>query len=499
VRVKNIEISALPVKTIEKLGVLMKRLGEKNKEKRSNPPDIPPMQGSFSIISLGCPKNLVDSEQICAQLADSGLRFTPRVEGADLVVINTCGFLASAREESLRAIYEVLELKRRGSVGKVVVTGCFAEYEGEKLLEKCPGVDRVVGVWGESEIGTIASELLDSCSGCQTRVHVPLKGESSAKCSSGVSSFPSRMRLTAPHVAYLKIAEGCDRFCTFCTIPKIRGKYTSRPLEELVAEARALAAAGTRELILVAQDTSYYGVDLVGKPLLPELLRRLEEVEGLEWIRLLYLYPTHVTDELIDTIASSVRVIPYLDLPLQHSEDRILRRMNRHTTRAEIESLLSRLRERIPGLVIRTTLMTGFPGETEEEFHRLCEFVRLQRFEHLGVFAYSPEPDTPSVRLDGEVPEAERKRRAEILLGIQQEITFAWNEDQVGKTLEVLIDLPVRGEKGVFVGRTYAHAPEIDGVVYVTGKGIRPGQMVPCEIVARHGYDLIAAPVGKPR
>ncbi len=456
-------------------------------------------RGSFSIISLGCPKNLVDSEQICGQLAEAGFRFTPRLEGSDLVVINTCGFLASAREESLKTIYEVLELKRQGFVRKVIVTGCFAQYEGERLLERCPGVDRVVGVWGESQIGQVAGELLNG--GCQadSRVLLPSPPECPESCPGGSTGFPSRMRLTAPHVAYLKIAEGCDRFCTFCTIPKIRGKYVSRPLEELVAEARALAAAGTRELILVAQDTSYYGVDLVGKSLLPELLRRLEEVEGLEWIRLLYLYPTHVTDELIDTVSGSRRVVPYLDLPLQHSEDRILRRMNRQTTRSEIETLLARIRQTIPGVVIRTTFMVGFPGETEEEFEKLCEFVRSQRFEHLGVFAYSPEPDTPSLRLDGEVPEAERKRRADTLLAIQQEIAFGWNEAQVGRTLDVLIDLPVRGEKGVFVGRTYAQAPEIDGVVYVTGKGVRPGQLVPCEIVARHGYDLVAAPVGKPR
>jgi len=477
----------------------MKGSREKHPQQEPGPAGSAGQRGSFSIISLGCPKNLVDSEQICAQLADIGLRFTPRLEGSDLVVVNTCGFLASAREESLKTIYEVLELKRQGFVGKVIVTGCFAQYEGEKLLERCPGVDRVVGVWGESQIGELAEELLDGGSQADSRILLPSPPECPESCPGGQAVFPSRMRLTAPHVAYLKIAEGCDRFCTFCTIPKIRGKYVSRPLEELVAEARALAAAGTRELILVAQDTSYYGVDLVGKSLLPELLRRLEEVEGLEWIRLLYLYPTHVTEELIDTVADSRRVVPYLDLPLQHSEDRILRRMNRQTTRAEIETLLARIRQTIPGVVIRTTLMVGFPGETEEEFERLCEFVRAQRFEHLGVFAYSPEPDTPSLRLDGEVPEAERKRRAEALLAIQQEIAFAWNDAQVGKALDVLIDLPVRGEKGVFVGRTYAQAPEIDGVVYVTGKGIRPGQLVPCEIVARHGYDLIAAPVGKPR
>jgi ribosomal protein S12 methylthiotransferase len=449
---------------------------------------------------LGCPKNLVDSEQICARLAEAGLRFTPRIEGTDLVVVNTCGFLGSARQESRKAIAEVVELKRRGSVRKVIVTGCCAEYEGQKLLEACPGIDRLVGIWGEDQIGEIALQVLqEGTSGGKEQVYIPPPPERAVSCAAPEGSFPSRLRLTTPHVAYLKIAEGCDRFCTFCTIPKIRGKYVSRPMEELVAEATALAQSGARELILVAQDTSYYGVDIAGRPLLAELLQKLDTIDKLEWIRVLYLYPTHVTDELIDTVARAKRVIPYLDLPLQHSEDRILRRMNRQTTRAEIESLLARLRTKIPGLVLRTTLMTGFPGETEEEFERMCEFVRQQRFEHLGVFAYSPEPDTPSLRLEGEIPEEVRQQRAEKLMAIQQELVFAWNESQIGKTVEVFLDLPVPGEKAAFVGRTYAQAPEIDGVVYVTGRGLRPGQLVPCEIVGRHGYDLVAAAVGKPR
>ncbi|MCS7239039.1 MAG: 30S ribosomal protein S12 methylthiotransferase RimO [Thermoguttaceae bacterium] len=462
-------------------------------------PGHPKPRGSFSIISLGCPKNLVDSEQIGAQLTAAGLRFTPKLEGADLIVVNTCGFLAAAREESLRAIHEAVDLKRRGFARAVIVTGCLSQWEGEKLLELCPGVDQVVGVWGEPKLGELATAILTTGRPADGRAYLPLEPTAQTSQSQTAEPFPPRLRLTLPHVAYLKIAEGCDRFCTFCTIPKIRGHYRSRPLDSLVAEAQALAASGVRELILVAQDTTYYGVDIIGRPLLAELLKRLDRIEGLLWIRLLYLYPTHVTEELVHTVANCKRVIPYLDLPLQHINDKILRRMNRQVSREEIERLLAHLRESLPGLVLRTTFLTGFPGETEAEFAELCEFVRQQRFEHLGVFAYSPEPNTPALKLEDQVPEAERKRRAERLMAIQQEIAFAWLESQIGSTVEVLIDLRVPGEKDAFVGRTYAQAPEIDGVVYVTGRGLRPGMIVPCELVARHGYDLVAAAVGKPR
>lgn len=463
-----------------------------------DPPHKKP-RGSFSIISLGCAKNLVDSEQIGAQLAAAGLRFTPKLEGADLIVINTCGFLAAAREESLRTIHEAVDLKRRGLARAIIVTGCLTQWEGEKLLQLCPGIDQVVGVWGETKIGEMATRLLTTGRPTDGRVYIPPEPPPQEVPSATGEPFPPRLRLTLPHAAYLKIAEGCDRFCTFCTIPKIRGQYRSRPIDSLVAEAEALATAGVRELILVAQDTTYYGVDLAGHPLLAELLKRLDTIEGLMWIRLLYLYPTHLTAELVETIAGSKRVIPYLDLPLQHVSDRILRRMNRQVTRAEIESLLGKLRERIPGLVLRTTFLTGFPGETEADFAELCDFVRQHRFEHLGVFAFSPEPNTPALKLDGQLPEAERKKRAETLMAIQQPITFAWLESQIGSTVDVLIDLRVPGEKDAFIGRSYAQAPEIDGVVYVTGRGLRPGVMVACELVARHGYDWIGVAVGKPR
>jgi ribosomal protein S12 methylthiotransferase len=296
----------------------------------------------------------------------------------------------------------------------------------------------------------------------------------------------------------LKISEGCDRLCTFCAIPRMRGKHFSKPLEEVLAEARELAADGVRELVIVAQDTTYYGMDLYGQPRLVELLRALEQVDGLDWIRLMYFYPMYVSDELIDTIAYSQRIVPYLDMPLQHASDRVLRRMQRRVDRGATEELLTRLRGRIPNLVMRTTFITGFPGETDAEFEELLEFVRAQRFERLGVFTYSFEPDTPAARLPDQLSENIKEERRGRLMAEQQEIAFAWNDAQIGRRLDVLIDAAVPGENNAWVGRSYADAPDVDGVVYVTGEGLRMGAIVPCEVVARSGYDLAAAAIGAP-
>ncbi len=312
-----------------------------------------------------------------------------------------------------------------------------------------------------------------------------------------------RLRITPRHLAFIKIAEGCNRSCSFCSIPKMRGPYASKPIEQVVAEAEELVADGAKELILVGQDTSSYGVEIDGQPRLAELLLRLEQIDGLAWIRLMYLYPRHVTDELIDAIAAGKKVLPYLDLPLQHINDDILLRMRRRVTRAETERLIDRLRQRIERLVLRTTLIAGFPGETEQQFDELLEFVRRRRFERLGAFAYSEEPGTPAAELASRLPESVRSARRERILAAQQEIAFAWNQSQVGRTLDVLIDRDIPGQPRVFVGRSYADAPEIDGAVYVTadngtnadhGDTIEPGKIVACEIVAARGYDLIAVP-----
>ena len=305
-----------------------------------------------------------------------------------------------------------------------------------------------------------------------------------------------RLRLTPPHVAYLKIAEGCDRLCSFCTIPSIRGKHVSKPIEQVVDEAEELAAEGTRELILVAQDTSSYGRDLYGRPQLAGLLGRLEQVEGAEWIRLMYLYPRHVSDELIEVLASGRKVLAYLDLPLQHVSDRVLRRMNRGTSSGRTRRLIDRLRGRIEGLVLRTTLIAGFPGETEEDFEELVAFVVQRRFERLGVFPYCREPGTPAAELDGQLPEDLKRARRDRLMEVQQPIAFAWGRSQVGRRLDVLIDRDIPGEENAYVGRSYADAPEVDGAVYVTGEGLAPGQIVSCEIVTTRGYDLIGVASG---
>ena len=448
------------------------------------------VKGTYSVVSLGCPKNLVDSERMSGLLQLEGYRFVPNPEGADFVIINTCGFLATARKESLDAIREMVRLKKQGRVRGVIVAGCLAERSKEKLLQECKGIDQVVGVFGRDDIVKAADRLFGNMEE-QRGIFRPAPAR----------PLPdgNRLRLTPRHLAYLKISEGCDRLCTFCSIPHLRGKHASKPIEQVVAEGEGLAADGVRELILVAQDTTYYGMDSDGRPLLAELLQRLNQVPGIEWIRLMYLYPMYFTEELFEALGSCRKILPYLDLPLQHIDDKVLRRMSRRVTRAETEQLLDRLRKEIPDLVLRTTFITGFPGETEEQFEELIQFVRQRRFERVGVFAYSREEDTPAHCLDGHLPEKLKQARRKQLLAVQQEIAFAWNESQVGRKLDVLIDRCIAGEENAFLGRTYADAPEIDGAVYVTGEGLVPGQIVPCEIVAARDYDLIAAAIGEPR
>lgn len=448
-------------------------------------------KGTYSIISLGCPKNLVDSERMLGLLRLDGYEMAPQPEGVDFVVINTCGFLQSARQESLDTIREMVRLKKLGHIGGVLVTGCLAQRDQESLLEQCPEIDQLLGLFARDEVTKAADRLVGNLAEQRT-IFRPASTQA-------LSNDRDRLRVTPRHMAYLKISEGCDRLCTFCTIPSIRGKHVTKPLETIVAEAEQLAADGVRELVLVAQDLTSYGLDLYDRPALAELLARLQEVAGIEWIRPMYSYPQHFTDELVDVLAGGGKMLPYLDIPLQHINDRMLRRMNRRVNRAETEQLLDRLRAKVPGLVLRTTMITGFPGETEEQFQELVEFVRQRRFERLGAFDYSREPGTPSDRLDGHLPDEVRQGRRDQLLAVQQEIAFAWNQAQVGRQLEVLIDRDIPGESNAFIGRSYADAPEIDGAVYVTGEGLAPGQIVPCEIVAFQGYDLVGVAVGQPR
>ncbi|TWT36384.1 Ribosomal protein S12 methylthiotransferase RimO [Posidoniimonas corsicana] len=447
-------------------------------------------KGRYAFISLGCPKNTVDSERMLGLLRLEGYELVDSPDGADFAVVNTCGFIEQARLESFGAIDEMLDLKKQGRLRGVIVSGCLAERQKEELLTHRPEIDHLVGVFGRDEVTKVADRLI----GGMEEQRLVFRPAPAKPLEDG-----KRLRITPGHYAYLKISEGCDRLCTFCAIPKMRGKHATKPIEEVVAEATELAAAGVRELVVVAQDTTYYGMDLYGEPRLVELLGELEKVEGLDWVRLMYLYPMYFSDELIDTIAQSKKVVPYLDMPLQHINDRMLKRMQRRVNRAQTEELVGKLRERIPELVLRTTLITGFPGETDEQFEELVDFVRDARFERLGVFTYSNEPDTPAARLPDHVPEEVMQQRQAGLMQAQQEIAFEWGDRQIGAQPEVLIDAPLPGEEGVWLGRTVADAPDVDCVVYVSGEGLKPGDLVPCEIVARSDYDLVGTPVGPAR
>jgi ribosomal protein S12 methylthiotransferase len=450
------------------------------------------VKGTYAFVSLGCPKNLVDSERMLGLLQLDGYQLVSDPDGTDFVVVNTCGFIEQARAESFACIDEMLALKRLGRTRGVIVSGCLAERQKEQLLEERPDIDSLVGVFGREEITRVADRFVGNLDE-QRNLFRPAP----------IRALPDvhRLRITPRHFAYLKISEGCDRLCTFCAIPKMRGKHATKPMEQVLEEARQLADDGVRELILVAQDTTYYGMDLYGRPRLVELLRELETVEGIDWIRLMYFYPMYVSDELIDVIADSSRIVPYLDMPLQHANDFMLRRMARRVTRQETEQLLGQLRRRIPRLALRSTFITGFPGETDEHVAELADFVREQRFERLGVFTYSHEPDTPAAQLPGEIEEMEKERRRERLMVIQQEIAFSFAASQRGKTLDVILDIPVEGERNVWIGRTVWDAPDVDAQVYVTGQQelLGAGQIVPCEIVANQGYDLVAVPVAPPR
>ncbi|MEX0824876.1 MAG: 30S ribosomal protein S12 methylthiotransferase RimO [Pirellulaceae bacterium] len=450
-------------------------------------------RGRYAVISLGCPKNLVDTEQMLGRLDQDGYAMVDDVDGADFVVINTCGFIDSARQESFGAIDEMLSLKRDGKIQGVIVTGCLAERQRDDLLKERPEIDALVGVFGRDEIVSIADRLAGG-----------LEEQRTLFRPAPVRALPDNHRaaVTPRHFAYLKISEGCDRLCTFCAIPKMRGKHASKPIEQVVEEARRLADSGVREINVVAQDTTYYGRDLYGKPRLTDLLLELDRIDGLDWIRLMYFYPMYIDDRLIDTIASAERILPYIDMPLQHASDSMLKRMARRVNRAGTEDILQKLRSRIDRLVMRTTLITGFPGETEQDFKELEAFVAEQRFEHMGVFPYSLEPDTPAAKLPNRVDAGVAAERRNRLMEIQQNIAFAWNDDRIGTSDDILIDSPLPDQPGVWIGRSYADAPDIDGLVYVTEQPDEPleaGDMVSCEFVASQGYDLVAVPMESPR
>lgn len=447
-------------------------------------------KATYAFVSLGCPKNLVDSERMLGKLAQDGYALVPDADGADVVVVNTCGFIEAARQESLGVIREMLELKKQGKVGSVVVVGCLAERKKDELLQEVPGVDQVVGVFGREEIAAAVDRAVSQRSEQRTLFRpAPVRSLEDT----------ARLRVTPRHYAYLKISEGCDRLCTFCAIPGMRGKHVTKPIEEVLREACELADDGVRELIVVAQDTTYYGTDLYGEVRLASLLRDLDKVDGIDWIRVMYAYPIHFTDELIDMLASAKKIVPYLDMPLQHINDRVLKRMQRRVTRSATEDLIVRLRGAIPNLTLRTTFIVGFPGETEAEYEEMVEFVEATRFERAGVFTYSYEPGTPATRLDEHHSEEVKQERRNRLMEVQQEVALDWSARQVGKQFEVIIDGPDPEVPNHVLARGHADAPDIDGVVRVKGKGLRAGDLATVKVTAADGYDLVARSLGPVR
>ena len=423
-------------------------------------------------------------------LSLDGYACVPEPAEADIVIVNTCGFIESARRESFGVIREMVELKRRGGPKAVIVSGCLAERSREAVLEAVPEVDYLVGVFGREEIAKVCDRVLGNLTEQRTLFR---------PAPATALDDRARLRITPRHFAYLKISEGCDRLCTFCAIPSMRGKHVTKPIEAVVDEAKELAGDGVRELILVAQDTTYYGTDLYGEVRLAELLRRLDRVEGIDWIRILYAYPVNFSDELIDVIAGAEKIVPYLDMPLQHINDAVLRRMQRRVTRRQTEELIAKLRLAIPGLVLRTTFIAGFPGETEAQFEELVDFVRDARFERMGCFEYSLEPGTPASRLVDHLPDDIKTERRARLMEAQQEVAFEWNERRVGERCDVILDAPADDAADVWLGRSHADAPEIDCVVYVEGEGLHAGAIVPVDVIAAQDYDLIARPAAGAR
>ena len=425
------------------------------------------MEKTFAMISLGCAKNLVNSEQMLYLLSEAGYQLVPEPEGADFAVVNTCGFIDAAKTEAIDTILALAGLKQAGKLGGLIVTGCLSERYQGSILEELPEIDAVLGVGSFGDIVEAADAVM--AGGGISRF---------ADNSAPVDEIP-RVVSTGPAWAYLRIAEGCNNFCAFCAIPYIRGRYRSRAVESILEEARELAAHGVRELIVIAQDITRYGTDLYGKRSLAALCRELKKIEGIEWIRLHYLYPDQFDDELIDEIAQNEKIVKYLDIPIQHINDGILKRMNRKGSGDEIRALFRTLRERIPGLVLRTSLIAGLPGEGEEEFEELCAFLRETRIERVGVFPFSPEEGTPAAAME-HADEETAQRRAALIMELQAPIMDEFLQGFVGQTLTVLYSHRDE-ESGLCVGRSYADSPDIDGLVLFEGS-CTEGDMVPVRI-----------------
>lgn len=434
-------------------------------------------------VSLGCDKNLVDTEKMLGLLNSRGLMYTDDESEADVILINTCCFIGDAKEESINTILDMARYKTEGACKVLIVAGCLAQRYKQEILDEIGEVDAIIGTTSYQEIAQVLEEALKGA------------GDSRISCFRDLSLLPEgngkRVVTTGGHYAFLKIAEGCNKRCTYCIIPSLRGPYRSVPMERLIKEAKELAESGVKELILVAQETTLYGTDLYGEKSLPKLLRELAKVPGIHWIRIQYCYPEEITDELIETIRTVDKVCNYLDIPIQHASDRILRRMGRKTHKEELKERIRKLRKAIPDIALRTTLISGFPGETETDHEELMEFVNEMEFERLGVFAYSAEEDTPAFSYPDQVPETLKEERRDELMELQQDIAFEHCESMVGRILTVMIEGKVADEPA-YVGRTYMDAPNVDGLIFVNGDvELMSGDFVRVKVTGAAEYDLI--------
>lgn len=439
------------------------------------------MNFKVGMISLGCPKNQVDGEVMLEKLNKSGFEIAQSIEDSDLMIINTCGFIEDAKREAIETILEVAEYKTAGLISAIVVTGCLAERYQEEILKEIPEVDSVIGIGADRDIVKVCQKALI---GVQTsfypdKKYLLLDGD--------------RMLSTPPHWAYLKISDGCDNKCSYCAIPGIRGGYIERSVESILCEAEELAQKGVRELIIIAQDTTKYGLKLYGEYKLAALLRELVKIDGIEWIRLFYCYPDRVTDDLIDVIAAEEKICSYIDIPLQHCNKDILSSMNRNGSFDSLKALMLKMRERIPNLSLRTTFMVGFPGETEEQFEELCQFVKDIKFDKMGCFTFSPEEDTPAFDFENQIDEDVKKCRAEVLMDIQYSITEMSNRKRVGNVYKAVID--EKTDDG-YVGRSYLDSPEIDsGIIISSDRELKTGEFINVKITDYDGYDLIGVEI----
>ena len=442
------------------------------------------MATRVGMVSLGCPKNQIDAEHMLYSLKSEGFELVQDAALADVVIINTCGFISDAKQEAIDTTLEFLELKKEGRIKAVIMTGCLAERYRDQIMQEMPELDAVIGLGANDKLVDIIRDIY--------AYHKPIEcyGECEALAMEG-----SRIISTEPFYAYLKIAEGCSNFCTYCAIPKIRGRFRSRKMEDIIEEAKWLAENGVKELVVIAQDTTRYGEDNYGKPMLPELLRELCKIDGFKWIRTLYSYPERISDELIDVVASEPKLVKYFDLPIQHCNSEVLRRMNRHCNKEQITELVTKLRDRIPGVILRTTVITGFPGETEEQFEELSAFIKQARFERLGAFAYSAEEDTPAAEFPDQIDEDVKQKRLEIVYNEQSFIMDEKNEALVGKTFETVCEGFDRYAE-MYFGRTYMDAPEIDGKLFFTSeRKLQAGEFVNVKITDILDYDPIGETV----